>query len=1046
MTQIDLNNLMNGLRRGTIDPEKLKIDNILKDISGSTNSNPLKKVGKDIHKNMDFSNVKHGNREFLEFNTKNGKIIIDADAKPQAMKKLQDIVMNRPEELKGVQQNVNTTLMNGEIGSIIHKDGTFKVDGMYKNDAGKNVIMSDGGDTMKVSPKSFEGTLDHETAHAFGNNEWHANRTAASLKRDMKTWTPEKIAKAEKLFASVARKLGKEKGSITKYIDTLKGAKADKFTMNRETMAEFGSIFLHSDPAIRREAMELFPEGSKMMNDLVAKLPKKDLDVLIPKGTSAREEILAKLDTYNTIAGQIEKIKPEDLVNKTQLEEKLKDIERQLADSEYHKEAFKKEYADVPEFIKTIEPLYEVKDTISSFYGLGAEQKKAAEFIRSEFKRFGVEENIDPKHLDKLYNYFPRVLNWDLRDKPKYQTVFDDLHNPTNQNAKSREFMPEKSIEEVNKYMKEKHNVDNFFETNVVRAYVDRALNHEEFMFKKDVVDKSISLFGKQIDKGAYEGLTPEAKKSLYAEVQSMFESGEYDVVRLDDKFKQSEASVISPEAMKKAKDNLSAFNPYVKLDPKDIDLKKIFETNEQPIYLVKKSTHAVLRDVAVGQFRQSTNGLVKAIDKFNSLWKTNALFSMSFNFNNMMGNTFNNYLAVGAKVLDPTINAAAMAMDFENPKGSFMGKSNKEWRKIALEYGALGHDFNSELQDFRKGITESIGNSPVKKLAKGVFPLSQEFLPYRGARFFSGKLESQARLVNFLASVQSGMTYQQAADNVNKFLFDYSDLTDFEQGVMKRLVPFYTWMRKNFPLQVENLFKQPTKYGKIYRGQNAVSKPETEEQRALRPEYLDNAIHIGNGKYINLNLPYNDLQKMTSPKELFASINPALKTAAEVGFNKNVYYDSPIAAQEDATTKAPLYMNFLAEDTPNGKRVDAKLRHIFKNMFPSLEQASNAVSVAKGEGTVANEEKASGWMSGFRTYTIDQDKAKAQAVQDYIKKLQDLEAKAKAEGKIAKTAEQIKDAKEKEEQYQKLLKAYADSREKIDKIYDENYVIKKKK
>jgi hypothetical protein len=1047
MTAIDLTNLMNGLKKGKIDPQTLSVKGILDNL-GSSNQSPVRKLIKeaDIYKNTDFSNVTKGDKEFLHFDTPNGKVNIDSNAKPKAIEALTENVMNKPEELKGVQQNVNTTLVNGEIGDIMHKDGSFKAQGMYLNDEGKNVIISDGGDTMKVTSKSFDGTINHETAHAFGNNAWHADRTASKIKGDITSWTPEQKKQAVELFKNVSRLLGDGKGHITTYIDKLKDAKATKTVMNQETLAEFGTVFLHSDPAIRNKARELFPQGSKMMDDLIAKLPKENIDKIVPKGISAREELVSKLENYKDYVDLFDNTNKEDLIKKGVLEDRLKEVDNLVKNSEAHKEWFKEKYKDVPEFIKVMEPINEVKDTISAFDGLSEEARKGAEFIRSEFKKFGIEENIDPKHLDELYNYFPRVLNFDLRDKPKYKTIFDDLHNPTNQNAKSREFMVGKTIEEVNKIMKEKHGIDNFFENNVVRAYVDRALNNNEFMFKKDVTEKSMNLFGKQIDKSAYEGLSKEGKKALYEEVQAMVDSGEYDFVRLDDKLKKSELNVVGNEALNKAKEDLSSFNPYVHIDPKDINLKEVFEKAEQPVWLVKKDTHEMLKQVAIGQFRQSHDGLLKVVDKFNSLWKTNALFSMSFNFNNMMGNTFNNYLSVGTKVFNPKLNATALAIDFENPVGSFMGKSNKEWRKIAEEFGVLGHDFNAEIQDFRKGVTDNIGKSPLKKLASGVNPLSQDFLPYRGARLVSGTIESQARLVNFLAHVQDGKTYQEAADMVNKFLFDYNDLTDFEHNVMKRIVPFYTWMRKNFPLQITNLFNQPAKYGKIYRAQRDMSKPESEEQKALRPDYLDSAIHLGDGKYLNPNLPYNDLKKMTSSKDLFSSANPILKLAVEIGTNKNVYYNTPIAKQEGATVDAPAYMKPFAKQTPDGLKVDAKLRHIFRNMFPALENASNAIESADEGATTSKKEKALGWMTGLRTYTTDTGKLKQQAVFDYIKKLQDLEAKAKSEGYITKTAQQIQDAKEKEAQQQKINDIYAKNRAYVDNIYNNNYVIKKKK
>ena len=34
----------------------------------------------------------------------------------------------------------------------------------------------------------------------------------------------------------------------------------------------------------------------------------------------------------------------------------------------------------------------------------------------------------------------------------------------------------------------------------------------------------------------------------------------------------------------------------------------------------------------------------------------------------------------------------------------------------------------------------------------------------------------------------------KEAVDKVNKYMFDYSDLTDFEKDTMKRIIPFYIY------------------------------------------------------------------------------------------------------------------------------------------------------------------------------------------------------------------------------------------------------------
>lgn len=56
------------------------------------------------------------------------------------------------------------------------------------------------------------------------------------------------------------------------------------------------------------------------------------------------------------------------------------------------------------------------------------------------------------------------------------------------------------------------------------------------------------------------------------------------------------------------------------------------------------------------------------------------------------------------------------------------------------------------------------------------------------------------------------------AATTVRKHLFDYKDMTPFEQNIMKLLVPFYTFTSKNLPLQIEMLATQPNRFAYLNR------------------------------------------------------------------------------------------------------------------------------------------------------------------------------------------------------------------------------------
>ena len=52
----------------------------------------------------------------------------------------------------------------------------------------------------------------------------------------------------------------------------------------------------------------------------------------------------------------------------------------------------------------------------------------------------------------------------------------------------------------------------------------------------------------------------------------------------------------------------------------------------------------------------------------------------------------------------------------------------------------------------------------------------------------------------------------------------------------MKRVIPFYTWMRKNVPLQVEQMFVNPGAYRTVARGGRMMESFVPEEDR-LKPE-----------------------------------------------------------------------------------------------------------------------------------------------------------------------------------------------------------------
>jgi hypothetical protein len=69
---------------------------------------------------------------------------------------------------------------------------------------------------------------------------------------------------------------------------------------------------------------------------------------------------------------------------------------------------------------------------------------------------------------------------------------------------------------------------------------------------------------------------------------------------------------------------------------------------------------------------------------------------------------------------------------------------------------------------------------------------------------------ETYVRGVMAFDSLARGDLASEAFERVMKFHFDYSDLSRFEAQGVKRVVPFYTWTRKNLPLMIEQVGKRP--------------------------------------------------------------------------------------------------------------------------------------------------------------------------------------------------------------------------------------------
>jgi len=135
------------------------------------------------------------------------------------------------------------------------------------------------------------------------------------------------------------------------------------------------------------------------------------------------------------------------------------------------------------------------------------------------------------------------------------------------------------------------------------------------------------------------------------------------------------------------------------------------------------------------------------------------------------------------------------------------------------------------------------------------------------------------------------------AGEVVSKVLFDPSDLTAFEQGTMKNIIPFYTFTKKNLAYQIGNMGDNLQNYNKLMKSYKSATRSFGEDYENL-PQYLKDNMYIPipivgkDGKYsfIRAQLPFGDLTDVVSDPlaSLVNRSNPLVKSLYERVSNVN--------------------------------------------------------------------------------------------------------------------------------------------------------------
>lgn len=321
----------------------------------------------------------------------------------------------------------------------------------------------------------------------------------------------------------------------------------------------------------------------------------------------------------------------------------------------------------------------------------------------------------------------------------------------------------------------------------------------------------------------------------------------------------------------------------------------------------------------------KATQGFLRASDKVLNVWRK---WATVYNFPMFPARnwTSNKFLLWTENIMSPEAYGDALKI---------VANANNadELAKVSVKGLGSAADLLDEAKKLRVWVGESeslqlVGDKQMSKLGTFLGDANQRFV------------EDADRMAGYIAARRKGLDPEASAELVNRALYNYDPkaLTSFERNVMRRVMPFYTFTRRNLPHMATLLAENPGKLtwiGHLKESGEAATGIQSEEM----PSYLRNLfgvpLPVGKTGATILStggvLPISDLERLLpqNPKEWtreqLAQLNPFVRDLfIEFPLNKDIWRNSEIQTYPGELRRAPDFVNnfdALAQQVPVVRR-----------------------------------------------------------------------------------------------------------------------------
>lgn len=265
-------------------------------------------------------------------------------------------------------------------------------------------------------------------------------------------------------------------------------------------------------------------------------------------------------------------------------------------------------------------------------------------------------------------------------------------------------------------------------------------------------------------------------------------------------------------------------------------------------------------------------NIFMRGMKSYANWWKGVVTSTTGFHARNFMSNTMTQFLRHGTRAFDKneimqSTAAVTYALRQADPKallseiGADEGWVNKllgmrvgnlSIRELADEARRLGVISENTMGFSGQNILEKVAGKegfsmttgPIRRASRQIGNYTENI-----SRFQSFLIDYAD---NFTADISKitpenllkveGPTLEWAAEQAKKWFLDYGDLSEFEQGFLKNVIPFYSWIRKNVVNQISGVTIYPEMYSLLPKIENLMEYEDPEYDPALVPDWMREA------------------------------------------------------------------------------------------------------------------------------------------------------------------------------------------------------------